>query len=259
MTPHTTRLTRRTSRHSRRITPRVHEFFARVLPKVKSRMELNSFELAFVGFVAVDLQSHRQSVGGSQTSNSSSMNNQSRIELLSGVKSAVNAASFAPTEGRIKEAKAAIASLMSYVESLEEGLTKPKRRKTTKQKSGKATPSTRIADRQERAFHGKADTPVTPRHTKRTASVEEARKAAQEVSDKTGATARAKRKAKALKEAVVPSAPVTSPDDARLADLEAKIEALLALQAMGHDVMRNENEVLFSDLPFDPDFNHYEG
>ena len=46
--------------------------------------------------------------------------------------------------------------------------------------------------------------------------------------------------------------PVTSPDAARLADLEAKIEALLALQAMGHDVMRNENEVLFSDLPFDP-------
>jgi hypothetical protein len=222
-------------------------------------MELNWFGLAFVGFVAVDLQSHRQSVGGSQTSNSSSMNNQSRIELLSGVKSAVNAASFAPTEGRIKEAKAAIASLMSYVESLE--APKPKRRRKTKQKSGKATAATRIADRQERAFHGKADTPVTPRHTKRTASVEEARKAAQEVSDKTGATARAKRKAEALKEAVAPSAPVTSPDDARLADLEAKIEALLALQAMGHVDLtsRNENEVLFSDLPFDPDFNHYEG
>jgi len=223
------------------------------------------------------------------------MNNQSRIELLSGVKSAVNAASFAPTEGRIKEAKAAIASLMSYVESLEEGLKKPKRRRKTKQKSSKATAATRIADRQERAFHGKADTPVTPRHTKRTASVEEARKAAQEVSDKSGATARAERKASLIakaieKEAVVspvtprkkPSkkaknwtkgveerttlvettflpTPVTSPDEARLADLEAKIEALLALQAMGHDVMRNENEVLFSDLPFDPDFNHYEG
>jgi hypothetical protein len=226
-------------------------------------------------FVAVDLQSHRQSVGGSQTSNSSSMNNQSRIELLSGVKSAVNAASFAPTEGRIKEAKAAIASLMSYVESLEEG-TKPKRRKTTKQKSGKATPSTRIADRQERAFHGKADTPVTPRHTKRTASVEEARKAAQEVSDKSGATARAKRKAEALKDAVTKELgsemQVTqlnnetntriytfgSPEE-RMAELEARVEALIALQAMGHDVMRNENEVLFSDLPFDPDFNHYEG
>jgi len=221
-----------------------------------------------------------------------------RINLLKEVKSAVNTASFAPTAKRIEDAKREVSRLMSYVESLEEGL-KPKRKvskKPRKQKSSKATAATRIADRQERAFHGKADTPVTPRHTKRTASVEEARKAAQEVSDKSGATARAERKASLIakaieKEAVVspvtspkrkPSkkaknwtkgveerttlvettflpTPVTSPDEARLADLEAKIEALLALQAMGHDVMRNENEVLFSDLPFDPDFNHYEG
>jgi hypothetical protein len=273
----------------------VREIFARVLPSVKSRMDLVPQKFGDSEFVAVALASAMLPV---KLQTSSSMNNQlSRIELLSGVKSAVNAASFAPTEGRIKEAKAAIASLMSYVESLEEGL-KPKRKvskKPRKQKSGKATAATRIADRQERAFHGKADTPVTPRHTKRTASVEEARKAAQEVSDKSGATARAERKASLIakaieKEAVVspvtprkkPSkkaknwtkgveerttlvettflpTPVTSPDEARLADLEAKIEALLALQAMGHDVMRNENEVLFSDLPFDPDFNHYEG
>ena len=190
-----------------------------------------------------------------------------RINLLKEVKSAVNTASFAPTAKRIEDAKREVSRLMSYVESLEEGL-KPKRKvskKPRKQKSSKATAATRIADRQERAFHGKADTPVTPRHTKRTASVEEARKAAQEVSDKSGATARAERKASLIakaieKEAVVsPVMPVTSPDEARLADLEAKIEALLALQSMGHDVMRNENEVLFSDLPFDPDFNHYEG
>jgi len=187
-----------------------------------------------------------------------------RINLLKEVKSAVNTASFAPTAKRIEDAKREVSRLMSYVESLEEGL-KPKRKvskKPRKQKSSKATAATRIADRQERAFHGKADTPVTPRHTKRTASVEEARKAAQEVSDKSGATARAERKASLIakaieKEAVV--SPVASPDAARLAHLEAKIEALLALQAMGHDVMRNENEVLFSDLPFDPDFSHYEG
>ena len=49
----------------------------------------------------------------------------------------------------------------------------------------------------------------------------------------------------------VASPDVTSHDD-RIVDLEAKVAALLALQAMGHDVMRNENEVLFSDLPFDP-------
>ena len=196
-------------------------------------------------------------------------NNQSRINLLKEVKSAVNTASFSPTEGRIKEAKALVSDLMSYVESLEAPKAKSSKKKR-KQRKGKATPSTKVADRQERAFHGKADSPITPRKVKHTASVEEARKSAQEVSDKSGATARANRKAEVVREAVRkneeyhsnPNTPrpsyatreVTSPDEARLADLEAKIEALLALQAMGHVDLtsRNENEVLFSDLPFDP-------
>jgi len=188
------------------------------------------------------------------------MKNQSRINLLKEVKTAVNTASFSPTEGRIKEAKALVSDLMSYVESLEAPKAKSSKKKR-KQRKGKATPSTKVADRQERAFHGRPDTPVTPRKVKHTASVEEARKSAQEVSDKSGATARAKRRteavAKALtKEAVASPADVTPPSasEARMADLEAKIEALLALQAMGHVDLtsRNENEVLFSDLPFDP-------
>lgn len=188
------------------------------------------------------------------------MKNQSRINLLKEVKTAVNTASFSPTEGRIKEAKALVSDLMSYVESLEAPKVKSSKKKR-KQRKGKATPSTKVADRQEKAFHGRPDTPVTPRKVKHTASVEEARKSAQEVSDKSGATARAKRRteavAKALtKEAVASPADVTPPSasEARMADLEAKIEALLALQAMGHVDLtsRNENEVLFSDLPFDP-------
>lgn len=187
-------------------------------------------------------------------------NNQSRINLLKEVKSAVNTASFSPTEGRINEAKALVSDLMSYVESLEAPKAKSSKKKR-KQMKGKATPSTKVADRQERAFHGRADSPVTPRKVKHTASVEEARKSAQEVSDKSGATARAKRRTEAVvkataKEAVASPADVTSPSasEARMADLEAKIEALLALQAMGHVDLtsRNENEVLFSDLPFDP-------
>jgi hypothetical protein len=191
------------------------------------------------------------------------MKNQSRINLLKEVKSAVNTASFSPTEGRIKEAKALVSDLMSYVESLEAPKAKSSKKKR-KQRKGKATPSTKVADRQEKAFHGRPDTPVTPRKVKHTASVEEARKSAQEVSDKSGATARAKRRteavAKALtKEAVASPADVTPPSasEARMADLEAKIEALLALQAMGHVDLtsRNENEVLFSDLPFDPTSN----
>jgi len=191
------------------------------------------------------------------------MKNQSRINLLKEVKTAVNTASFSPTEGRIKEAKALVSDLMSYVESLEAPKAKSSKKKR-KQRKGKATPSTKVADRQEKAFHGRPDTPVTPRKVKHTASVEEARKSAQEVSDKSGATARAKRRteavAKALtKEAVASPADVTPPSasEARMADLEAKIEALLALQAMGHVDLtsRNENEVLFSDLPFDPTSN----
>ena len=184
-------------------------------------------------------------------------NNQSRINLLKEVKSAVNTASFAPTSDRIEDAKKAVQELMSYVESLEEGL-KPKRRRKTKQKSSKATPATKVADRQEKAFHGRPDTPVTPSTRKPKASVEAARKAAHDVSRHTGAESRAKRKAEAVKEAVVmpKAAPmkVTSHDEARLADLEAKIEALIALQSMGHDVTRSA-EVLFSDLPFDPTSN----
>lgn len=182
------------------------------------------------------------------------MNNQSRINLLKEVKTAVNTASFSPTADRIEDAKKAVASLMSYVESLEA----PKRKRRRKQKSGKATPATKVADRQERQFHGKADGVVTPRHTKYTASVEDARKSAQEVSDKSGATARANRKAELVKEAVVmpKAAPmeVTSHDD-RVASLEAKIEALTAIIAeglMSPDVTSTANEVCFSDLPFDP-------
>ena len=159
-----------------------------------------------------------------------------RINLLKEVKSAVNTASFAPTAERIEDAKRQVSLLMSYVESLE--APKPKRRRKTKQKAGKATAATRVADRQERAFHGKADTPVTPSTRKPKASVEEARKSAEAVSRHTGAAERAERKAEA----------------ARIADLEAKVEALLALQAVGRDMEHDlyHNEVLFSDLPFDP-------
>ena len=185
---------------------------------------------------------------------SSTMNNQSRINLLKEVKTAVNTASFSPTADRIKDAKKAVASLMSYVESLE--APKPKRRRKTKQKNGKATPATKVADRQEKAFHGKADGVVTPCHTKRTASVEEARKSAQEVSDKSGATARAKRKAGAVKKAVAmpKAAPMKVTSDDRVASLEAKLEQLTATLAvmMTSDVTPTANEVCFSDLPFDP-------
>ena len=66
------------------------------------------------------------------------------------------------------------------------------------------------------------------------------------MSDKSGATARAKRKAEAVARA-------TSHDD-RVASLEAKLEQLTATLAvlMTSDVTPTANEVCFSDLPFDP-------
>ena len=176
-----------------------------------------------------------------------------RINLLKEVKSAVNTASFAPTADRIAEAKHQVEMLMLYVESLQ---APPKRKasKKRKQKAGKATAATRVADRQERAFHGKADTPVTPSTRRPKADVEAARKSAEAVSRHTGAESRAKRKAEAVAEAVSPSpADVTSHDD-RVASLEAKIEQLTNTLAVLMDDTSHHtaNEVCFSQLPFDP-------
>ena len=216
-----------------------------------------------------------------------------RINLLKEVKSAVNAATFAPSADRIADAKRMVSHLMSYVESLEApkrkttlreavemvngtaerhatygteetkaafeeakatlrdveaGLAKRRASKKRKQKSAKATPSTRVADRQERAFHGKADSPVTPSTRKPKASVEEARKSAEAVSRHTGAAERAERKAEMMAEAV------SSSHDERVASLEAKIDQLTNTLAVLMDDTSHHtaNEVCFSDLPFDP-------
>ena len=188
------------------------------------------------------------------------MNNQTnRVELLKAVKSAVNAASFSTTEGRVKEAKAAVRDLMTYLDSLESAKPNASKKRKQKQKSGKATSATRVADKQEKAFHGKADGVVTPSTKKPKASVEAARKAAQDVSRHTGAESRAKRKAEMVKEAVASPAQVTSDD--RVASLEARLESMMAEHKrlvdtlavlVTSDVTPTANEVCFSDLPFDP-------
>lgn len=48
---------------------------------------------------------------------------------------------------------------------------KPKRKKRKSTKARKPSPTQRVADRQERAHHGRPDTPVTPTSTPRTADV----------------------------------------------------------------------------------------
>ena len=69
-----------------------------------------------------------------------------RIDLLKEVKTSVNSATFAPSEQRIKAAKAAISQLINYVDSLEVPATKPSKKakkspKVTKSKSPKVTKS----------------------------------------------------------------------------------------------------------------------
>jgi poly-gamma-glutamate capsule biosynthesis protein CapA/YwtB (metallophosphatase superfamily) len=163
---------------------------------------------------------------------------------------AVNQATFRPTAARKAEALKLLMDAVNFVNGLEEIADKPskkatkRRRKTTK----KTTPTQRVADRQEKAFHGKADTPVKPSKKARTASVEAAKESAKAVSVATGAAAkaakRAEAKAKALKEEAEAS---------RLSSLEEKIEMLtnlMALQMQGEQVPTIET-VSFDELPFE--------
>ena len=167
---------------------------------------------------------------------------------FSDCRKAVNQASFRPTAARKAEAIKLLKEAMDFITNLEEvkeSKTKPKakrRRKTTK----KATPQQRVADKQERAFHGKADTPVKPSKKARTASVEAARESAKAVSVATGAAQRAAKKAQLKAEA---------DNNDKIASLEAKIESLtqclaIAMESMTPSSPANEVSIEDTDLPF---------
>ena len=141
---------------------------------------------------------------------------------------AMNKAQFRPTEYRKAKALELLQEAMVYVENLEIKSAKPKSGeqlfkelgwssekidspkpkkkaspKRSKAKAKRATAQQRVADKQEKLFHGKADSPVQPSKKAKKASVAKARKSAAQVSEATGATARAKAKqlAKAKAEA----------------------------------------------------------
>ena len=161
---------------------------------------------------------------------------------------AVNQATFRPTTARKEAAVKLLMDAILFINDLEEVKeTKPKakrRRKTTK----KATPTQRVADKQEKAFHGKADTPVTPTAKPRKASVEAAKASLAEM-DKKRALAKAKKVA--VKQVAAGVQPKVE-DDSRIASLEAKIEALTAALAvhMQSALPVNANEVSIEELPF---------
>ena len=190
---------------------------------------------------------------------------------------AVNQATFRPTAERKALAVKLLAEALDFVNNLEEVKEKPKaskkrRRKTTK----KATAQQRVADRQEKAFHGKADSPIKPSKKAKTASVEAARESAKAVSEATGAAQRAAKKAELKAEALkkeakaseakpkatakpkastkaVPQPKVADEVNDKIASLEAKIETLTQCLAVAMESMipaSPSNEVGLEELPF---------
>jgi hypothetical protein len=191
---------------------------------------------------------------------------------FSDCRKAVNQATFRPTAARKAAAAKLLQEALDFVSNLEEVKEPSKkatkrRRKTTK----KATPQQRVADRQEKAFHGKADSPVKPSPKAKTASVEAARESAKAVSEATGAAAKAARKAELKAEALkkeakaseakpkaskkaVAQPKVDSKTDDKIASLEAKIEALtavLALHMESSSTPAAANFVSIDELPFE--------
>jgi hypothetical protein len=171
---------------------------------------------------------------------------------------AVNQATFRPTAARKAAAAKLLSEALDFINNLEEVADKPskkatkRRRKTTK----KATPQQRVADRQEKAFHGKADSPIKPSKKAKTASVEAARESAKAVSEATGAAQRAAKraeaKAKALKAEAVAQPKVDEVND-KIASLEAKIETLTQCLAVAMESMipaSPSNEVSLEEMPF---------
>ena len=129
---------------------------------------------------------------------------------------AMNKAEFRPTEYRKDKAMELLLEAMAYVDGLgndeptppkpQKKASKPQRKASPKRRKvrvKRATPTQRVADRQEKLFHGKPDSPIQPSKKAKTASVAKARQSAFEVSEKSGANARAKAKqlAKAKAEA----------------------------------------------------------
>ena len=184
---------------------------------------------------------------------------------FSDCRKAVNQATFRPTAERKALAAKLLQEALDFINNLEEvKQSKPKAKAKRRRKTTKATPQQRVADRQEKAFHGKADTPVKPSAKAKTASVAEAKASLAEMDEKRSlakanspkAKLAAKRKAEAEAKAEASkavTAEAVSPDDSRIASLEAKIEALtacLAVHMESSTLPSASNEVSFDDVPF---------
>lgn len=145
---------------------------------------------------------------------------------FSDCRKAVNQATFRPTAERKALAIKLLQEALDMVTSLEEVKDKPSKKAGKKRRRRKtASPQQRVADKQEKAFHGKADGVVTPsKKGAKTASVEEAQASLKEMDAKNEAKKQAKLEAKRV------ASGVSEAD--RVASLEAKVEALTAALAV---------------------------
>ena len=161
---------------------------------------------------------------------------------FSDCRKAVNQATFRPTAERKAAAARLLQEALDFVTNLEEVKEPKPKAKKRRRKTTKRTPSQKVADRQDRAALKTNEVgPIKPSKKAQKADVEAARKAAQAVSEHTGAAAKAAKK-QALREA----------DDSRLSSLEEKIEMLtqlVALQMQGEPT-HSIDAVSIEELPF---------
>ena len=153
---------------------------------------------------------------------------------------AVNQAIFRPTAERKAHAIALLKAMMEAVTNLEE--VKPTKTKAkAKRKATKRTPSQKVADAMDRAAMKTNEVgPVKPTSKGRKASVASARKAAQAVSEHTGAAQRAAKKAE------------SKGNNADIASLEAKVEALTkALAIHMESALPTADFVSLDEIPFE--------
>ena len=160
---------------------------------------------------------------------------------FSDCRKAVNQATFRPTAERKAAAAKLLQEALDFVTNLEEVKeTKPKAKKR-RRKTTKRTPSQKVADAQDRAALKTNEVgPIKPKSAKPKASVKAAAKAAQDVSEHTGAAAKAAKK-HALRE-----------EGDKISSLEEKIEMLtqlVALQMQGEQGTSVKAESL-EELPF---------
>jgi hypothetical protein len=159
---------------------------------------------------------------------------------------AVNQATFRPTAERKALAIKLLSEALEMVTNLEEVKESSKKTKTKRRRRKTATTQQRVADSQEKAFHGKADGVVTPsKKGAKKASVEEAKASLKEMDTKNEAKKQAKLEAKRV------ASGVSEAD--RVASLEAKIEALTAVLAVHMEsttLPSPSNEVGLDQLPF---------